>query len=1098
MARKLVLAAGLAGLLLACNGEDPTQPESTVPSTEILPTPAASEPAAVPATIAPAAVSLAACTHHWASGASGSWFTAGNWSPATVPGASSTACIDAAGTYTVTLDPADDATPVAIDGLALGGASGAQTLLVGGTAAILNIATGVDVKSSGVLSLRGANGIVVTAGGIANAGTLRTVPTCGGCGHATIRSDLDNSGTLQASGNGLILDKIDGVYRNTGTIDVMGTLTIPASTGHPSFTLAGGNITSSALNPALADFRMQAGTFTYTGGDALNTSRGLVTIEGGNLVFGPSAAGTAAFSMLPAATGNSFSGNIGPNQRVRMPTVGGTQTMPSRTLTLVGDVVNEGTLEFQSSPSSPFPILAGTGSLTNKGTLVSTGSGGDSMRIAINLRNEGTITSNGRFLHFDQPALTYANAGTIDGTGTLRARGVTLTNEAGAHLDIATELNNASHLAGTGTNSTSLRVFGGSTVAPGFSPGILTVGSLQNLNGGILEVELGGLTPGSGYDQFQSAGQATMSGGTLRITTVSGFAAGKCGQVFDIIQHNSPGGIGTFTTVTGLDQGGGRTLKVLYGTPVIRLVGLDAGKLVGTTTEPVPVAEGGATGSYAICLGERPNAGVTITPTPDGQVTVTPSSLTFTAADWELPKIFTITAVDDQVTEGTHTGRITHAVSSTDARFNNFAASDVTATITDNDTNRNPTAGHDNASTSQGTPVEIDVLANDSDPDGDALTITAITTQASGVATIINAGTKVRFAPAAGFSDSATFGYTIGDGHGGSATGGVTVAVAAPPTTDLTWTTAEDTPFEGAPLAFGGGGCPTVAQMRITSVTQPADGRVSIVRRPLGSCGQFPWVVRFVPNANFTGTTNFTAIGVSGGPAPLTVRIAMIVTPVNDKPVAVNDAATATAGAAPVRIEVLANDSDIDGDVLSVTAVTRPVTGTATISSDGKAVLYSAPPRFAGTSQFKYTVSDGQGGTARGIVDITVPQAADLAIAATADPHTAFINDRITYDWSVSNLGPSASAGSTVTITWSAMAEPGALVRIPENCTQTGALSVRCTLSALGPGKSRGFRTVWKTGIIIGNLIAEFTVTSVGDPNSANDSVTLSNFWPGG
>jgi len=286
--------------------------------------------------------------------------------------------------------------------------------------------------------------------------------------------------------------------------------------------------------------------------------------------------------------------------------------------------------------------------------------------------------------------------------------------------------------------------------------------------------------------------------------------------------------------------------------------------------------------------------------------------------------------------------------------------------------------------------------------------------------------------------------------------------------------------------------------MRITSVTQPANGRVSIVRRPLGSCGQFPWYVRFVPNANFAGTTNFTAIGVSGGPAPLTVRIAMIVTPVNDKPVAVNDVATATAGAAPVRIEVLTNDSDIDGDDLWVTGVTRPVTGTATISPDGKAVLYSAPPRFVGTSQFRYTVSDGQGATTRGIVDITVPQAADLAIAATADPHSAFMNDRITYDWSVSNLGPSASAGSTVTITWSAIDGVGALVRIPENCTQTGAVSVRCTLSPLGPGKSRGFRTVWKTGIIIGNLVATFTVSSAGDPNSANDSITLSNTWPGG
>ena len=62
-----------------------------------------------------------------------------------------------------------------------------------------------------------------------------------------------------------------------------------------------------------------------------------------------------------------------------------------------------------------------------------------------------------------------------------------------------------------------------------------------------------------------------------------------------------------------------------------------------------------------------------MTPSPDAQVTVTPASVTFTPSDWELPRVFTINAVDDRVTEGDHTGRVTHAVTSTDARFNGFA-----------------------------------------------------------------------------------------------------------------------------------------------------------------------------------------------------------------------------------------------------------------------------------------------------------------------------------------------------------------------------------------------------------------------------------------
>ena len=68
------------------------------------------------------------------------------------------------------------------------------------------------------------------------------------------------------------------------------------------------------------------------------------------------------------------------------------------------------------------------------------------------------------------------------------------------------------------------------------------------------------------------------------------------------------------------------------------------------------LAEGGPATQYYVCLGQRPNANVTITPSPNGQVTVSPASVfTFTPTDWELPKAFTIGAVDDQVTEGPHT-----------------------------------------------------------------------------------------------------------------------------------------------------------------------------------------------------------------------------------------------------------------------------------------------------------------------------------------------------------------------------------------------------------------------------------------------------------
>ncbi len=965
MTRSRKLLVGMAMLMSACQGDPPL-----APSRDPAPGPLNDGPrAAVPASISPAAVSLAACTHHWASGVNGSWFDATKWAPQTVPGASSTACLDAAGTYTVTLDPVSDAVPVGLDGLSIGGgASGTQTLALAGTAALLNVTVGIDVKATGTFSVPGATGMVVTAGAVSNAGLLQTLPVCGGCGGATLRADLANTGTLRAATNGLILDKTDGVYSNTGTIDILGTITIPASTGHPSFTQQSGDILSTNSGTNGIIFLMQAGTFTYNGGNTIVSTRGPVALEGVDLAFGPSPVGNATINLLPSAAGNTFTGSIGAGQTVRLRSTGSPVAAPSRTLTLLGDVTNAGTLDVGPVAGTPFSMLTGTGTLTNEatGVLRMAGSGADSARMGVNFLNRGVLSVTGGTLSFDRPSLTYTNAGRIitAGVGTLQVNGATLTNEATAHLDIATRLLNGAHLRGGGTNATSLTVASGSTVDPGFSPGILTVGSLSSISGGILNMELGGDTAGTQYDQIVAALQTTLAGGVLKVTAVNDFEAGKCGQVFDIITHHAPGGSGIFATTEGLDQGSGRKLKVLYSSTTVKLVGLGAGTTVGVQTDPVSLGEGGPATQYYVCLGEKPAANVTVTASPDAQVTVTPASLTFTSTDWELPKAFTIKAVDDQVTEGAHTGRVTHAVQSTDSKFNGFAAGDLVANITDNDTNRNPTAGHDAATTPQETPVDIDVLANDSDPDGDALTIIAVTSQASGTAAIIDAGKKVRFSPAIGFSGSANFSYTIEDGHGGTATGGVTVTVTGPMVVDGNWTTEEDTPLVNNVMEC------TADLPHILTVTQPANGSVSILEDAPHRCGPFSVYVRFVPAANFNGTTSFTYAGI-GPLGAVTGTITIHVTPVNDDPVAINDVASTTAPD-PVVVSVLGNDSDVDGDDLLISAVTQPSSGSAAITGGGKTITYTPAGGFSGNAQFTYTASDGHGGSASASVTVAV------------------------------------------------------------------------------------------------------------------------------
>ncbi len=96
--------------------------------------------------------------------------------------------------------------------------------------------------------------------------------------------------------------------------------------------------------------------------------------------------------------------------------------------------------------------------------------------------------------------------------------------------------------------------------------------------------------------------------------------------------------------------------------------------------------------------------------------------------------------------------------------------------------NAAPTAEDDEATTDIDTTVTIDVLANDSDEDGDILSITAVTTPAHGTAVIVGSA-LIEYTPDAGFSGGDSFFYTIKDSKGAVDSGQVTVTVGAVPAT---------------------------------------------------------------------------------------------------------------------------------------------------------------------------------------------------------------------------------------------------------------------------------------------------------------------------
>ncbi|HHF0545050.1 TPA: tandem-95 repeat protein, partial [Vibrio alginolyticus] len=127
----------------------------------------------------------------------------------------------------------------------------------------------------------------------------------------------------------------------------------------------------------------------------------------------------------------------------------------------------------------------------------------------------------------------------------------------------------------------------------------------------------------------------------------------------------------------------------------------------------------------------------------------------------------------------------------------------------------------------------------------------------------------------------------------------------------------------------------------------PANGTVSV--NPDGS-------VTYTPNDNFHGTDSFTYIVTSGGVSESTT-VNVDVTPVNDAPVATNDNAV-TDEDTPVTIDVLPNDTDIDGDTLSIQSASVPETQGTVEIVDGK-LVFTPAENFHGDAEITYTITDG-------------------------------------------------------------------------------------------------------------------------------------------
>jgi len=307
----------------------------------------------------------------------------------------------------------------------------------------------------------------------------------------------------------------------------------------------------------------------------------------------------------------------------------------------------------------------------------------------------------------------------------------------------------------------------------------------------------------------------------------------------------------------------------------------------------------------------------------------------------------------------------------------------ATVTVTVNPVNDAPVARDDSPTTDEDTPATVNVLANDSDVDGDSLTVTSATQGAHG-SVVVNQDGTLTYSPAADFNGSDSFTYSISDGHGGTATATVTVIVNpvndAPVAKDDSATTDEDTPVTASVLAndtdVDGD------SLTVTVVGQAAHGGVVI-----NSDG----TVTYTSAANYNGADSFTYTVDDGHGGTATASVSILINPVNDAPAAVADSATVDEDAS-ATVNVLANDGDVDGDALTITAVTQGAHGSVVLNADGT-VTYAPAADFNGGDSFSYTINDGNGGTATATVTIVVNPVNDAPAArddaATTDEDTS-------------------------------------------------------------------------------------------------------------
>ena len=363
-----------------------------------------------------------------------------------------------------------------------------------------------------------------------------------------------------------------------------------------------------------------------------------------------------------------------------------------------------------------------------------------------------------------------------------------------------------------------------------------------------------------------------------------------------------------------------------------------------------------------------------------------------------------------------------------------------------------------------------ELLANDSDAEADALSITAVAGATNGIVTLD--GTTITYTHD-GSEEAGGFTYTVTDGTD-SATARVNIAVSPvndPPigAADALTVQEGDTVAVQTQELLANDSDAEADALSITAVAGATNGIVTLDRN----------TITYTHDSSETNSGGFTYT-VSDGTDSTTALVNITVSPVNDPPAAVEDALAVQEGdtVGVQTQELLANDSDAEADALSITAVAGATNGIVTL--DGNTITYTHDGSETNADSFTYTVSDGTDSTTA-LVNITVSPVNDPPIGA-ADALTVQEGDTVGVQTQELLANDSDAEADALSITAVAGATNGIVTLDGNTITYTHD----------GSEEAGGFTYTVSDGTDSATARVNITVSPVNDPPiGAADALTV-------